>query len=424
MEKKDTVLSALTDERVFLASLAVFVFNLPFSEALKEIFLVLSLLLLLLRLAVGSASVAGKIFLLGLPVLLFSAVSLLSALNSIDRLQALRGFWGDLETLMAWVVFSGAFFLASNRTKTLKLLLLSLVSGMVAGGLVGLFQMIFRGAPVLGIMNLGDKNSTAQFLSAVFLLLLSTFLIPFRAGLRLPFLLFSLFATSGLLVLTHSRSFLISLPAASFAMLILGRQWKALGITASAMGIAGGVLAFFPGLRWEMTSVIHPTGDGSFESRYLTWQGALRMFHAHPLLGIGPDTFQMKNIHALYRLPDYASHGHNIFFNMLGEYGLLGVLSFLLILILWLARVFLDESGSPSGRVLKPLTVAFILNLLMAGVAHPMWGGSFSLLFMMIMALVLVEEDSLERTPLHPGIDPLLAGGYAGFWNRFRYKSR
>jgi O-antigen ligase len=424
MEKKDTVLSALTDERVFLASLAVFVFNLPFSEALKEIFLVLSFLLVLLRLAVGSASAAGKIFLLGTPVLLFSAVSLFSALNSVDRHQALRGFWGDLEALMAWVVFSGAFFLASNRTKTLRLLLVTLVSGTVAGGVVGLFQMIFRGAPVLGIMNLGDKNSTAQFLSAVFLLLLSTFLIPFRAGLRLPFLLFALSATAGLLVLTHSRSFLVALPVASFAMLVLGRQWKALGITATAMGISVGILALFPGLRWEMTSVIHPAGDASFESRYPTWQGALRMFHAHPFLGIGPDTFQMKNIHAIYRLPDYASHGHNIFFNMLGEYGLLGVLSFVLTMVLWMARVLRDKSVSPSGRFLKPLTVAFILNLLMAGVAHPMWGGSFSLIFMMIMALVLVEEDFLERASLHPGVDSPLAGGFAGFWNRFRYKPR
>lgn len=412
--------SRTADERLFLAVFFLFVFNLPFSEALKEIFLVLSFFLVLLRFWVTPQPAAARVLVLGLPVLLFTGVSLLSALNSINRFQALRGFWGDLETGMAWVVFSGAFFLASDRMKTLRTALWALMLGIVSGGAVGVFQMIFRGAPVLGMMNLGDKNSTAQFLSAAFILLMAVGLIRERAGVSRSFLVSSLVLVAALLVLCHSRSFLISLPAASFALLVMARQWKVLAVTAALTGLAGAGLWFNPGLRWEMSSVIHPTRDGSFVSRYLTWQGALRMYHSHPALGIGPDNFQMKNIHKIYNLPDYASHGHNIFFNLLGEYGLAGVLSFILMLVLWLARVLPERSRGPSVPFVKGLTVAFVLNLFLAGLAHPMWGGSFSLIFMMIMALVLVTEDTLapenfervrERVPHR--------ASFAGIRNRF-----
>ncbi|MCL4485709.1 MAG: O-antigen ligase family protein [Nitrospirae bacterium] len=390
-------LHKLADERIFFAVFFVFVFDLPFSEAIKEISLVLSFLLILLRLSEDAFSMAGRMVVLGLPVLLFSLGSLLSALHSINRFQALRGFWGDLETLMAWGVFSGAFLLFFDRMRTLRIALWALAGGILAGGLVGLYKMAVLADPNMEMMNLGDKNSSAQFLSMAFLLFLGGGILGREAGISWKFVSPVLIMTGGFLVLCHSRSFLVSLPVASVALLVLTRKWKALAALGSAMALAGGAFWLSPHLRWEMASVLHPTRDGSFVSRYETWKGAIRIFHDHPVLGVGPDTFHMANIHKLYGLPDYASHGHNLFFNLLGEYGLLGVLFFSLILAVWVARVLREKACSPTVRFLKGMTVAFVLNLLLAGLAHPLWGGSFSLLFMMIMALVLVMEDEVGR---------------------------
>ena len=400
-------ISTLTDERTFFVIFSVFVFNMPFSEALKEVFLVLSFLLILLHLRDRGYEPAPRLLILGLPVFLFSLSSLLSALHSINTHQALRGFWGDLETLMSWVVFAGAFLLFPDRTRTLRTSLVALAAGLGAGAAVGLYKMLALGDPNMEMMNLGDKNSSAQFISASFLLFLGAWTLPKLSGLTGRFFLPVLLLLSGSLILCHSRAFLISLPVASAALLLIGRHWKILGGTLAAM-VAGGALLYSlsPHLRWEMASVIAPARDGSFTSRYETWAGALRIFHDHPLLGVGPDTFQMANIHKIYHLPDFAAHGHNIFFNLLGEYGLLGVLSFALILFLWSGRVLRDKDPSETGRLLKGLTVGFLLNLLLAGLAHPMWGGSFSLLFMFIMAYVLVTEERIgpgqgERSVLH-----------------------
>ena len=400
-------IKTLTDERTFYVLFSVFVFNMPFSEALKEIFLVLSFLLIVIHLRDRAYEPAPRILILGLPVFIFALSSLLSALHSINTHQALRGFWGDLETLMSWVVFAGAFLLFPDRTRTLRISLVALAAGLAAGAAVGLYKMVALGDPNMEMMNLGDKNSSAQFISTAFLLFLGAWTLPKLSGLTGRFFLPVLLLLSGSLILCHSRAFLISLPVASAALLLLGRHWKILGGTLAAMAAGAALLySLSPHLRWEMASVIAPARDGSFTSRYETWAGALRIFHGHPLLGVGPDTFQMANIHKIYHLPDYASHGHNIFFNLLGEYGLLGVLSFALILFLWSGRVLRDKDPSETGRLLKGLTVGFLLNLLLAGLAHPMWGGSFSLLFMFIMAYVLVTEERIgpgqgERSVLH-----------------------
>lgn len=400
-------IKTLTDERTFYVLFSVFVFNMPFSEALKEIFLVLSFLLIVVHLRDRGYEPAPRIVLLGLPVFIFALSSLLSALHSINTHQALRGFWGDLETLMSWVVFAGAFLLFPDRTRTLRISLVALAAGLAAGAAVGLYKMVALGDPNMEMMNLGDKNSSAQFISTAFLLFLGAWTLPKLSGLTGRFFLPLLLLLSGSLILCHSRAFLISLPVASAALLLLGRHWKILGGTLAAMAAGAALLySLSPHLRWEMASVIAPARDGSFTSRYEAWAGALRIFHDHPLLGVGPDTFQMANIHKIYHLPDFASHGHNIFFNLLGEYGLLGVLSFALILFYWSGRILRDKDSSETVRLLKGLTVGFLLNLLLAGVAHPMWGGSFSLLFMFIMAYVLVTEERIgpgqgERSVLH-----------------------
>jgi putative inorganic carbon (HCO3(-)) transporter len=392
------LLSRLLDERLYYIIFAVFVFNMPFSEAIKEIFLVLSFLLTLLHLYDNAFVPASRILVLGLPVFLFSLVSLSSALHSINTFIAMRGFWGDLETLMSWVVFSGALLIFPNRARTLRIGLFALSAGILAGGAVGLYRMVALSNPNMEMMNLGDKNSSAQFLSTAFLLFLGISTVRNSVALTWRFLLPVLLLITGCLLLCHSRAFLVSLPVASVAILVIGRQWKTLAGVLSAFAAGAGLLySLSPHLRWEMTSAIAPTHDGSFTSRYETWAGAIRIFHERPLLGVGPDTFQMPNIHKIYNLPDFASHGHNLFFNLLGEYGLLGVLSFALLLLLWVGRVLREKKRSETVRFLKGMTVAFLLNLLLAGMAHPMWGGSFSLLFMLIMAIVLVTEDGIGK---------------------------
>jgi len=392
-------------ESVLLFFLYLLIFNLSFSEAIKEISLSVSVLMVIPWVIMKSErSYWPRFFRMTWPLWCFLSVSLLSALNSINLFQAMRGFWGDLMSVSGLLLFWSILSYGSSPFQIVRRGIFFLFGGILAGGVVGVATLVLRHGGNLGIMNLGDKNSTAQFLSFSLIILVACFFE--RTRLKLPVSLFY----AGfpiiiiLIILCHSRAFLISLPVAVLVMGYLHgplRSFlKAVAVTASTFL----VLLLVPFIRSEITTALAPGHDGSFISRYLTWQGVIRMWKAHPFLGIGPDNFQMKNIHQIYNLPDYASHGHNFFFNLLGEYGTLGVISMVLWLVLWGINAFRQERVIASPVFGKILFVGVLVNLLMAGIAHPIWGSSGSLLLMMAMSLSLSSwQERGEESGKSPG---------------------
>ena len=382
-------------------------FNLSFSEAIKEIALSVSVVMVIpWIMKKADRSFWRQLFRRSWPLWIFLAVSLLSALNSINLFQAMRGFWGDLMTLSGLLLFWSVATYGREPLNIVRWMILSLFGGLLFGGILGTLTLLIQKKDNLGIMNLGDKNSTAQFLS--FSLILMVVCLFQRDKLRLPKAFFLLgFPLMILFVLLcHSRAFLISLPTAIVSMFYLRGPKIAFFKALSTVGAVFIALLLVPFIRKEVETALAPGHDGSFISRYETWKGAILMWKTHPFLGIGPDNFQMKNIHEIYHLPPYASHGHNFFVNLLGEYGTLGVVSMFLWLVLW-GFYAVGQKGSHLDPVYgKVLFVGVLLNLLMAGIAHPIWGGSGSLLLMLLMTLSLSPWN--ERTSNH---EPLPAAG-------------
>ena len=397
-------------ESVLLFFLYLLIFNLSFSEAIKEISLGISVLMVIpWAILKSDHSYWRRFFRMTWPLWCFLSVSLLSALNSINLFQAMRGFWGDLMTLCGLLFFWSILSYGENPLEIVRRSLFSLFGGVLSGGAVGIATLVIKNQGNLGIMNLGDKNSTAQFLSFSLILMIVCFFERIR--LRLPNALFYIGFPLMILfiLLCHSRAFLISLPTVALIMFYLQGPKKVFFKASGIVGVIFFVLLLVPFIRNEIATALAPGHDGSFISRYLTWQGVIRMWKAHPLLGIGPDNFQMKNIHQIYNLPEYASHGHNFFFNLLGEYGTLGVVFMILWLFLWGFYAFSRERRHLDPVFGKLLFVGVLINLLMAGIAHPIWGGSGSLLLMLIMALSLApwsERIAGSREPLqapYPG---------------------
>ena len=392
-------------ESVLLFFLCLFVFNLSFSEALKEIALSVSVVMVLPWIWKKADRLFWRqLFSMSWPLWMFLSVSLLSALNSINLFQAMRGFWGDLMTLSGLLLFWSVATYGREPLKIVRRILFSLFGGLLVGGIIGVLTLVIHKTDNLGIMNLGDKNSTAQFLS--FSLILMVVCLFHRDKLRLPNAFFIIgFPLMILFVLLcHSRAFLISLPTAIVIMFYLRGPKMVFFKALSTVGAVFFTLLLVPFIRKEVETALAPGHDGSFISRYETWKGAILMWKTHPILGIGPDNFQMKNIHQIYHLPPYASHGHNFFFNLLGEYGTLGVISMFLWLALW-GFYAVGRKGRQFDPVFgKVLFVGVLVNLLMAGIAHPIWGGSGSLLLMLLMTLSLSPWN--ERTSNH---EPLQA---------------
>ena len=83
--------------------------------------------------------------------------------------------------------------------------------------------------------------------------------------------------------------------------------------------------------------------------RVAHWVAALRMWEMSPWLGVGPGNYAtVYNAVALPRWSDPLGHAHNIYLNVLGETGLLGFGTFLLMwgsLVAWLHRATKQQAA-------------------------------------------------------------------------------
>ncbi len=395
--------SFLQKMRVLFSSLLFLcLFNLPFSEALKEISLTAGFFLSIVYFfGTGNLGSFWRFSLrTGWPLYLFTGVSFLSGLHSINRMEGLRGFWGDFEALMGFLFFGTSVALRKWCGIPRIWMTGALLLGTLAGAGVGIARIVIEHRSFLGMMNLGDKNSTAQFLAILMVIILFLGIDGLQREKRDRFSLFLLSVLPVLaifLFLTRSRTFLVAVPLAFLLMIIIAKAWRALIVLGGILGIGALAAYFVPIIRWEVQTLPRPTSDGSFVSRYPTWEGAIRMWKSHPFLGVGPDNFHMANIHALYHLPEYASHGHNLFFNLLGEYGSLGVAAFALWLAVWCRDVFAGLRTKRLGNSHAALCAGILVLLFVGGIAHPMWGGSTSLMLMLSMVLSLgpLYEDAV-----------------------------
>ena len=92
----------------------------------------------------------------------------------------------------------------------------------------------------------------------------------------------------------------------------------------------------------------------SLQDRFFYWASSLEIFKQRPILGFGPGSFGVQ--YARFKIPAAmeTQHSHSIFFEILTEDGLLGVLTFLWFWVLLLQKSWKDATIHISTRRLKP----------------------------------------------------------------------
>ena len=285
------------------------------------------------------------------------------------------------------MIFFFLFQSVKDHKQLAKVMFFSVFTGICLGSIPGLIALYSHKATALCIMDLGDKNTSAQYLAFSFALFFYLYLYRLEIGLKKYYFYFSFLIMIFLILLTYNRTLLIAILIAIFSMSIITKQWKELKIFSVTIFTLVIIAFLSPYIRWEIKSVFHPASDPSFQGRYPVWMGAIRMWKDHPWLGAGPESFAQENIQKIYHLPVYAAHGHNLFFDILGQYGALGVLSLGFFFIFWITNVMKLYRYGDLPRESVALTVGAMIILLLGGITHPMWGGSCSIMLVLIMTL-------------------------------------
>ena len=181
---------------------------------------------------------------------------------------------------------------------------------------------------------LGDGNDFAWSLTMAIPMSFYMVIKSKRAILKLVWIISCALLIFGV-VGTASRGATLGMAASMLFLVIMSRR-RAIPIIAMLV-VAVGLLIYAPSQYFErMETIQRYTEDSSASGRIFAWKAATKMAIDHPL-GVGAGNFNSA-YGRYYRAPDAPSMRwisvHSIYFSVLGEFGVIGLITILSILFL------------------------------------------------------------------------------------------
>lgn len=306
-------------------------------------------------------------------LLTYLGVIVLSLAVAFSRPPVLKEIvkWSEVATLVAVT-----YWLACTPRRVRRVVWALIAAGL-AEALLGYVQwMLSAGAAgpgggairVLGTF--GQPNPYSGYLN--FALLLAVALALFSRDVRERWVAG---AASVLLlgaqVLANSRGGIIGLAAGLAVIVVVGLRRERLAALVTAVGVPLLLIAWFTHLiparltdgvlrqfRIKDVSVNGQLSDANFSTmeRLAHWLAGLRMFQAHPLLGVGAGNYD--NAYPLYgdltTWPQGLGQAHNYYINVAAETGSIGLLAFLALVVVMLLLGWRATHPS-AGKVAAPL---------------------------------------------------------------------
>jgi O-antigen ligase len=176
--------------------------------------------------------------------------------------------------------------------------------------------------------------------------------------------------------------------------------------------LIGAALLLLPGLyaiQWLITFYGTPVYSaqrlvalGSYDPvRPTLWRAALQIFSEHPILGAGFDSFSREFFERIESFPingvGIPEHSHNLFTEMLAEFGLLGFGLVLSTAVLWLWSLRKQKNDPATFLAVGAMLILGIHS----GLEYPLWYGHFLAIATMMLALGDGSRWQVEAAPRH-----------------------
>lgn len=395
------------------------------------------------RLAWGFASDFQYAFIIALVTIaawLFSKERKAIPLTSPTILLALLWLWMSLTTLNAlspaqaylkWELISKILLMTfvmipimQSRTRLHALIWVIVGSlgyyGVKGGGFSiqtgGIYQVV--GPPETFI---GDNNAMALALDMV-LPLMWYLRLSSRSALIRHGLLVAIGLTALAVVTTYSRGGFLGLAIVVAAALVRSRHRVALGLGVAAMVVA--MQSFLPG-QWfdRMNSISTYEADASSQIRLSMWKMAVEIARDRPLLGGGFKVFIDTAVYPRYN-PDMSEFHdvHSIYFEMLGEHGVVGFALFFALgaatlwQLTWIRRQTRKRDELKWAYDMASMIFVSLVGYAVAGAFLTL--ATFDLYYLLIGVTVALrqtvqealKEDQTEAVAPNPSSSPVWAG--------------
>ncbi|MGR5237720.1 O-antigen ligase family protein [Vibrio alfacsensis] len=307
----------------------------------------------------------------------FILVGLISVINSPEKISSLRSFF---SILTYWSAFCLSYFFVKNKEDVEHYIKFCIYSSIVPL-IFALFEIIFPESSINrnGFRLFGSFSHPNIF--AFYLILIGTLCLysiksdafefshSFLSHAKLIFLLCVVF-----LILTKTRSAWLAMAVVLFIYGLFSER-KHLGYLVILVFIS----LLIPSVHDRVTDIFSgPSFDeldigeslNSFEWRKLVWLASWEYIISKPFLGHGYDTFSYYFLDFFPLQENTKYDAHNAYVQISFDMGFLGLISYMLIFSLILARLIslfrIDKKGAPLifGLILSYIITSFSDNIL------------------------------------------------------------
>ena len=343
-----------------------------------------------------------------LPLLFFFLLTCISLFNSIALRDSLRG--GVLRLLLYIFLLFGVSAGIKNK-RQLKLVVFAIVAGLVLASLDAIWQVaagfdfIRHYQPVINIglvratAAFKDSNILGIYLSGLAPLVFGLALYYFKKGKRAVFITLSLVILLGV-ILTYSRPTLLAIYLALFFFALVKRDKLLLGALL-VITLLSPFLAPPAVKNWAKEVEYNPLRFMCNDDRIAVYRNSLHMIKAHPFIGVGANAF-MNSYKQYKEFPEYRNvvtldemKAHNIYLQMAGETGLLGlgIFFWLLYCLFKKAREIYKQAKDDYVKIVVLSLVACLVAFLVNGLTESsLYYSRVALLFWYLAGFLLALE--------------------------------
>ncbi len=336
-----------------------------------------------------------------------------------------RGGTASLHSALTYVFLGTVYFIVANLVRSQagvwRMVSILLISG-TAVSLLGIWQYVFS-TPTLEYLDLnlfpdlggrvssawGNPNMLAEYLALLLPLAFAVLLLQ-RRLLRGFGTVLCIAAMVFCMVFTWSRGAWLGVLIALLLMaLCLNHKvlsWLILGAIPTAA-----LLPFAPETVLRRFASIGSRTDSSILYRLHLWDGVENMLRDVWLTGVGVGESAFCAVYTDYALPgiETAMHSHSLYLQLMCDLGIIGVLVFGIVMLLWLRRMlgYVRYGQLRAPRLIVLASVSGVVALLIMGAFDYVWYNyRIYMLFWALMGLgtaqVRIGERETERahTPL------------------------
>lgn len=327
-------------DRIMRGSLIAYllVMTIPHTAALRSTLMVLSILGLIVRSVITKKSPIRSTP-LDIPILIYAGIIILKSFISIDQGYSLTALRKEFVYQMIFFYLTVAAMNSPRYTRRVLFMLMVTVTLVAGVGLLGYLtgEMIKEGRATSFFNSFG---LAAFFTSMVMPVALSRFLCT--RGWRRTTAVAVLFLCLGFMLVTMSRGAWIS---SLLAVMILATLKDRRMLVVLLIGVISAPWFLPPDIIERATSIpkiFSLEENESFGDRIWMWRSAIQMIKDRPVLGAGYGNRVFQRMYPDYIFPQSSGmifeNAHNLYLQIVVETGLLGLMSFFLILgvLFWL----------------------------------------------------------------------------------------